>query len=94
MKQLETLGFEADELPVHLAEVTPDQLARDAESTALRGLANYVTPFGINLAEEVKPIEVEYGDSAPTMATSTSTNANTGNNKGLWDHTADSDTDR
>jgi len=91
MKQLETLGFEADELPARLVEVTADQLTRDAESTALKSLANYITPFGVKLAAEVESKD-EHGNPAPTNWTQVSTRTVTGK-PGHWDSTSATDRD-
>jgi hypothetical protein len=88
MKQLETLGFEADELSGRLVEATADQLARSAESTAIEDLARFVVPFGVKLAEEVMPNEIN-------AITGTTTSTNTNNpSQGSWDNSRDSDSDR
>jgi hypothetical protein len=87
MKQLETLGFETDELPERLVEATADQLARDAESIALKDLGKYAVPFGVELAEKVPSTEIN-----------NVTNTITGERKtgvpGNWDSTSDNVLDR
>jgi hypothetical protein len=88
MKQLETLGPETDESPREqgeLVEVTPEQLAHAAESAAAKNLAEYVVPFGVELAEEIDPTVANN-----TTATSTNTST-TGQTPGRTDWTRDKD---
>lgn len=87
MKQLETLGFEANELSGRLVEATADQLVRDAESTAIKDLAKYVVPFGVELAEKIPSTEIN-------NVTNTITGERQTGRPGHWDSTSDNVLDR
>lgn len=95
--QTERLSFEADESPKELLETTSEQLVQDAEVAALKGLAKYVVPFGVKLAEKITPTEDPYeiltSYTSADKSTNTSTHRLTGNQKSS-DTCKDGDLDR